>query len=100
MSQRDCDYLLSGIVEMDDTYLGAAEEGGKRGRGTSKVSVMAALSKGDDGRPYFLIMKVMENLRGETVGAFAKKNIKEGSTIQSDSYHSYKKPLSENYNHE
>lgn len=100
MSQRDCDYLLSGIVEMDDTYLDAAKEGSKRGRGTSKVNVMVAISKDEDGRPCFLKMKIIENLRGETVGAFAKENIKEGSTIQSDSYHSYKKPLSENYNHE
>jgi hypothetical protein len=44
MSNRDKKYLLSGTVEMDEAYFGAPEKGGKRGRGTSKTPVLAALS--------------------------------------------------------
>ena len=33
MAQRDDNYVLSGIVELDDTYFGKAKKGGKRGRG-------------------------------------------------------------------
>lgn len=99
MAQRDRDYLLSGIIELDDTYYGSTGQGGKRGRGTSKVNVMVALSKDDYGRPLYLKMQVVENLKGETVGAFAKDNIAYGSIIQSDAYHSYRKPLAEDYSH-
>ena len=34
MGERDGLYLLSGIVETDETYVGGKKEGGKRGRGT------------------------------------------------------------------
>jgi hypothetical protein len=99
MSQRDCDYMLSGIVELDDTYFGATEQGSKRGRGTSKTSIMVAISKDDKGRPQYLKMQVVDNLKGETVGAFAKANIAQGSIIQSDAYHSYRKPLATDFDH-
>jgi len=100
MSQRDRDYLLSGIVELDDTYFGATEQGGKRGRGTSKTSIMVAISKNDKGRPQYLKMQVIDNLKGVTIGTFAKANIAQGSTIQSDAYNSYRKPLVKDYDHQ
>ena len=37
MAQRDEKYALSGIVEMDDGYVGGATHNGKRGRGTDKA---------------------------------------------------------------
>jgi len=100
MSQRDRDYLLSGIVELDDTYFGATVQGSKRGRGTSKTNIMVAISKDEKGRPQFLKMKVLDNLKGVTIGSFAKDNITLGSTIQSDAYHSYQKPLADGYTHQ
>jgi len=100
MSQRDRDYLLSGIVELDDTYYGATEQGSKRGRGTSKMNIMVAISKDAKGRPQDLKMQVIDNLKGETIGTFAKANIAQGSTIQSDAYRSYRKPLAEDYSHQ
>jgi transposase-like protein len=100
MSQRDRDYLLSGIVELDDTYFGASEQGSKRGRGTSKTSILVAISKDDKGRPQYLKMQVIDNLKGETIGTFAKANIAPGATIQSDAYRSYHKPLVKDFNHQ
>jgi transposase-like protein len=100
MSQRDHDYMLSGIVELDDTYFGATEQGSKRGRGTSKINIMVAISKDEKGRPQYLKMKVIDNLQGVTIGAFAEVNIAQGSTIQSDAYRSYHKPLIGKYNHQ
>lgn len=99
MAVRDSEYMLSGIVEMDDTYYGTPSKGGKRGRGTTKAKVMVALSKTNDGKPRFLKMKVVGNLKGETVGEFAKANIQMGSIVQSDAYYSYRKPL-EIFNHQ
>ena len=45
-------------------------------------------------------MQVVPNLKGKTIGRFAQSNINEHSTIQTDTYHSYRKPLSEKYIHE
>ena len=100
MGQRDAQYLLSGLVEMDDTYFGGPTQGGKRGRGTKKAKAIAAVSKDEKGRPQFLKMQLVPNLRGKTIGTFALRNIRQGTVIQSDALHSYRKPLAERYAHQ
>lgn len=100
MSQRDDKYLLNGIVELDDTYFGKTKPDGKRGRGTNKTKVVIAVSKTDDGKPQFVKMQVVPNLKGKTIGKFTQLNIKEGSIVQTDAYHSYRKPLAEKFSHQ
>jgi len=100
MGNRDARYLLDGIVEFDDTYFGGPGKGGKRGRGTSKTKVLVALSKDGKGKPKHLKMKVVPNLRGKTVGAFAKEAIAENAVVETDAYRSYRKSLSEKFNHD
>jgi hypothetical protein len=99
MGNRNANYLLEGIIEFDDTYFGGTKPGGKRGRGTLKTKVLVAVSKDKEGKPKYLRMQVVPNLRGKTIGAFAKAVIAETSTIETDALHSYRKPLSEKYNH-
>jgi transposase-like protein len=100
MGQRDAEYLLSGLVELDDTYFGGPTSGGKRGRGTEKSKVMVAVSKDSEGKPQYLKMQVVPNLRSATVGTFAQDNIQCGSIIQSDGLPSYRKPLAADYAHQ
>jgi transposase-like protein len=100
MADRDAGYMLSGIVEMDDTYFGAPKEGSKLGRGTEKAKVIVAVSKTAIGKPCFLKMKVIDDLKGETVGEFAIENILKGSIVQSDAYRSYRKPLANDFDHQ
>ena len=83
----------TGIVELDDTYLGASTHGKKRGRGTEKVKMIVALSKNAAGNPEYLKMSDMPNLKGITVGRFAGDNIRAGSKFERDNARSYKKPL-------
>lgn len=99
MGNRDVQYLLNGIVEFDDTYFGGPTKGGKRGRGTSKTKVLVAFSKDAMGKPQHLKMRVVPNLKGKTVGNFAQDTIAEKTIIETDAYRSYRKPLSEKYNH-
>ena len=99
MGHREARYLLDGIVEFDDTYFGGPGKGGKRGRGTSKTKVMAALSKDGNGKPKYLKMRVVPNLKGKTAGSFAGSAIAENSVIETDALASYRKPLSEKFNH-
>lgn len=61
---------------------------------------MVAVSKDEEGKPKYARMQVVPDLKGKTIGEFAKGYIKEGSTVQTDAYHSYRKPLSVKYLHE
>ena len=99
MGQRDSEYVLSNVVEVDDTYFGGKKKGSKRGRGTAKSKVLVAVSKTDEGKPQFLKMQVVENLRHKTIKSFTTINIKENSQIQTDSYHSYRKLSEEKFAH-
>lgn len=98
MMDRDSKYLLAGVVELDDAYFGAPEEEGKRGRGTSKAKVIVGLSLNDEGHPQFLKMKVVNDLKKQTIAEFAHSNIESGSTISSDAYRSYRNLQKEGYN--
>lgn len=89
MCQRDASYLLNGVVEMDDAYIGRATEGKKRGRGTEKAKFFVVLSLDEKGRPQYLKMDVTENLQQKSVRTFAERSIEAGSTIKSDGYRSY-----------
>jgi len=66
MADRDSGYNLNGIVELDDAYFGSSREGGKRGRGTTKSKVVVGLSLSSEGRPQYLKMKIVDNLKKET----------------------------------
>ncbi len=45
MTRRGEKYALSGIVEMDDGYVGGATRNGKRGRGTDKAKIVVRCQK-------------------------------------------------------
>jgi len=99
MAERDSNYMLAGIVELDDTYFGKPRKGGKRGRGTTKTKVVVAVSKDEEGKPKYAKMQVVSDLKGKTIGKFAKVCIEEGSSVETDAYRSYRKPLAEKYLH-
>lgn len=89
MKDRDSQYVLDGLVELDDAYFGSTKEGSKRGRGTSKAKVIVGLSINDEGHPQYLKMEVVNNLKKQTIAEFAHVHIASGSTISSDAYRSY-----------
>lgn len=90
MGQRDANYVLSGLVEMDDCYLGGPCSGGKRGRGTDKAKVVVAVSKTDQGKPLFAHMQVVEDLKTETLQEFVNQHLTEGSVVECDGCSSYR----------
>ena len=89
MEQRDADYKLAGIVELDDSYFGGPTDGGKRGRGTGKSKVIVGLSTNDAGDPEYIKMEIIENIKGSTVLDFATRNVLEGAIVKNDKYRSY-----------
>ena len=97
MKSRDDKYMLQGIIELDDTYIGTSTHGKKRGRGTEKAKVIVAVSQTEDGKAAYMKMKVVTDLKATTFGRFAKQYIVEGSQIESDNCASLKKGLAEKY---
>jgi transposase-like protein len=96
MADRDSQYMLSGLVEIDDFYIGAPTENGKRGRGTDKNQVLVALSKNKIGHPLFVKMEVIDDMKKETVEAFVTENIETKSTLISDGHRTFP-TLKDNY---
>ena len=90
MAQRDENYALSGIVEMDDGYVGGATRNGKRGRGTDKARIVVALSKTENGAALFARMHVVEDVTGGTLQQVVDETVAPGSKIECDGYKSYR----------
>ena len=88
MGERDKDYVLSGIIELDDAYFGAPSSNGKRGRGIDKTSILTAVSLTGEGHPIFLKMQVSK-LDAESVRTVAQQTIRSGSEIHSDALGSF-----------
>lgn len=100
MSERDAQYTLGGIVELDDAFFGAPTEGGKRGRGTEKTQVLVGLSLNEKGHPLYVKMEVIPDVKGTTLVKFANASIDAGSTINSDALHSYRALAKAGFQHE
>lgn len=89
MKDRDCEYMLSGTVEVDEAFFGATRAGSKRGRGTDKTAVVFGLSMDEQGHPGYLRARACETINGETLASFAEDNIEAGATIRSDGLPAY-----------
>lgn len=99
MRMRDAHYTLCGVVELDDSYFGAKIKG-NRGRKAGNQGVFVAVSMSKEHTPVYLKMQVTDNIQIPSVQNFVTNNIAPGSTVQTDSFRSYIKPLAQNYIHE
>jgi transposase-like protein len=78
---------LTGTVEVDETYVGGKPRikgDDKRGRGTSKTPVFAAVERG--GRIH---RQVVANVTGETLKAAIREVVDEKSRVMTDDFVSY-----------
>lgn len=98
MCTRDANYVLSGLVEMDDAYFGAPQKGSD-GRGTTKAKVIIALSTDESGNPKFIRMKVASRISKEEIQRVALSCVKPGSTVTSDGLNCYQVLKDIGYDH-
>jgi len=97
MEDRDKNYQLCGVVEVDDAFFGGSGDGGKRGRGTDKTEAMLGVEvdyfvnkKGERvSRPRHMKLEVVPNAQSPTIKDFAVRNIRAGSTVMTDGLASY-----------
>lgn len=90
---HDVPPAFSGVVEVDETYLGGAwknrrrserVQGTKRGRGTTKQAVFGILARGGQ-----VWAEVVPNVEAKTFLPLLRQQLKPGSVVCSDTFTSY-----------
>ena len=100
MRRRDERYVLHGLVEVDETYVGGKAEG-TTGRGAEKKTPVAvALELQADGKPGHVSMQSIERPDGHCLGRFAEGKIHKGATLKTDGWGAYRRVARAGYRHE
>lgn len=81
---------LSGNVEVDETYIGGKEHGGKRGRGTTKSIVVIAVEIKQPKGFGRVRMRHIPDLSSNSLLPFVCNNVAPESVINTDGWNSYK----------
>lgn len=91
---------LSGIVEVDETLIGGAKPGGKRGRGTSKAVVVIAIEIMEPKGFGRVRMRHIVDASGASLVPFVCDVTVQGSTVHTDGWTGYNNLSSRGYDHE
>jgi len=91
---------LSGIVEVDETYVGGEKKTGKRGRGAAykTLVVIAVEDKADEGFGRIRLRRVADAARS-SLTEFVQENIVSGSIVRTDGWKGYNQISSNGYGH-
>jgi transposase-like protein len=102
---KDVPRTFSGVVEVDETYIGAQwrnrkwsvrKLGTKKGRGTFKLAVFGIYER----KRSMVRAFIVPDVKKKTLMSIMKKHIKKGSTIYSDAYQLYRETVKEGYVHD
>ncbi|MCJ7603396.1 MAG: IS1595 family transposase, partial [Desulfobulbaceae bacterium] len=91
---------LSGAVEIDETLVGGVEQGGKRGRGTSKSIVVIAVEVKEPKGFGRIRMRHVPDASIVSLQPFISDVVAEGSTVRTDGWAGYNDLASRGYQHE
>lgn len=91
MKKGNEQYLLKGLIEMDDSYFGQRAVSGKVGRGSGyKRIVLAAVEVPDNKKPRFAALKTLQDLSAQEIESCLKKLVDDHQIFKTDGYSSYK----------
>jgi len=82
MADRDHQYLLSGLIELDEAFVGGKKPGGK-GPADGKTRVLVACENRGK-RAGYLKMKMVANTNKETVKTFSASNLQTSQDLRTD----------------
>ena len=101
MKQRDANYQLAGLVQVDDSYFGGKprDGNGTNGRGTDKLPVLVEVSTTGDGKPLFAKMQVVKAVSGKEIVRVVSTDIAPGQIIKTDGWLAYRAVKDAGYNH-
>jgi hypothetical protein len=85
VQQRDDHYLLGGLVQIDDAYLGGELSGGKDGRGSdNKIPFVAAVEFNEKRRPIRMRMSRVSGFTTRAISSWAQNHVAAGTTVITD----------------
>jgi transposase-like protein len=88
MSERDAQYELAGLMEIDDTYFGSPKPG-KRGRGAAgKAKVVVAVEVRED-KPRFATMQQVESMSEDDICKAIDGRLGDDVTARTDGWKAY-----------
>jgi transposase-like protein len=90
-------YRLSGVIELDDAFVGGKHPG-KRGRGANGKTAILAACEHNNGKPGFVAMKAVGQVTQESVKAFAQEAIAAQQTLHTDAFAALR-VLTEDHHH-
>jgi len=99
MRQRCERYVLQGLVEVDETYVGGREPG-RPGRGVEKkVPVGVAVELDNNNRPRRIAMQTMKRVDARSLTGFTASHVAKGSSLRTDGWSSYRSVAKAGYKH-
>lgn len=85
MYERDGAKKLSGLVVMDDAYIGGEHEGGKRGRGSeNKTPIVAAVQINSEGHPMTIKVSRVKGFSSIELYNWSVRHLAPGSKVITD----------------
>jgi len=85
MMERDHNKKLSGVIELDDAYLGGERSGCKRGRGAvDKTPFVAAIETTSERNPVRVKLSVVKGFRSSQIKLWSQQHLDEDSLVISD----------------
>lgn len=90
---------LSGVVEVDEAYIGGRHKG-KRGRGAEGKSLVFIAAEDKDGRIGRIRLRLIADASEESLIPAIQNTITPGSTVRSDGWKGYTKLSSKGYQHD
>jgi hypothetical protein len=100
MRRRNQRYVLNGLVEVDETYVGGQAEG-PRGRGAAnKTPVAVAVELDVAGKPRHVALGALPGVDGHSLRKFAVQAIAKGATLRTDGWGAYQAVARAGYEHE
>src|SRR5439155_25716990 len=92
---------LTGLIEVDDTYVGGSDSGRRGGRdafGAATIVIVAVEVRGNgSGR---LRMEAVDDLSADALCGFVQDNVLEGTTVRTDAWQGFKRLARLGYDHQ
>lgn len=94
-NKADFHAQLVGHVEIDETYVGGAKKGGKRGRGADGKTIVVGIKE----RSGNIKLSVVDSVKRSSLQPIIEATVQKGSTVSTDELRSYSNLNSLGYNH-
>ena len=92
---------LCGSIEVDETYVGGSDVGGKRGRGSKKKAIVAIAVEVHSPKGFGRVrMRQIPDVSASSLMPFVRDVVEEGSEIQTDGWGGYNELSKCGYQHE